>query len=136
MGNPAESNRVHSKWESPQMIGNDEMFDFDDLYSPVSFCEGGSGSSGGGPDPVDNHVGRNTAMNGRDPTQPGYETPSPGGPSASDVASTIAGGVSVAMDGVLGQSGDAPDMGAMSDGNRGVNSGGGSLPFIAVFLPT
>lgn len=66
------------------------MFDFDDLYSPVSFCGGGDGGEGGGPDIGAGNVARGhgrTGANGRSRSNRGrnelsqdggYGRPAPG----------------------------------------------------------
>lgn len=84
------------------------MPDFDDLYSPMSFCGGagasGEGSSGYGRDPVDNHISRNQAasvehntpaMNGGHYGRGVQSPPSvdPNSPAVAAVRGAIVGGI-------------------------------------------
>ena len=65
---------------------NQENIRTDDLFAAVSFGGGGGGGGGGASNTaststaaMDGHFAANTAMNGRDPTQIGYNAPYSGG---------------------------------------------------------
>ena len=103
------------------------MYYVDELNSLVSFSGGGGGGGGGngiGGTNVSRSMGTDRSNRGRNErsVDNGYGR---GRASVGDFMTGISEAAGPMMDGILGQPGDNPDMGAMSDAARGNNSGGG-----------